>query len=91
MGKKEGETEEQFFYKARKKALGAFKKDIMSMPGDLRDAISAELEAKFEFLFKQLNAVNNKELVDKFVTLKRVIVRKRSDAGPVHHDGEGAD
>lgn len=89
--RKEGETEEQFFYKARKKALGAFKKDIMSMPKDLRDAISAELETKFEFLFKQLNAVNNKELVDKFVTLKRVIVRKRSDAGPVHHDGEGAD
>jgi fructose/tagatose bisphosphate aldolase len=89
--RKEGETEEQFFYKARKKALGAFKKDIMSIPKDLRDAISAELEAKFEFLFKQLNAINNKELVDKFVTLKRVIVRKRSDTGPVHHDGEGAD
>jgi fructose/tagatose bisphosphate aldolase len=89
--RKEGETEEQFFYKARKKALGAFKKEIMSMSKDLRDAIAAELEQKFEFLFKQLNAVNNKELVDKFVTLKRVIVRKRSDAGPVHHDGEGAD
>jgi fructose/tagatose bisphosphate aldolase len=89
--RKEGETEEQFFYKARKKALGAFKKDIMSLPKELRDAIAAELEAKFEFLFKQLNAVNNKELVDKFVTLKRVIVRKRHEAGPVHHDGEGAD
>jgi fructose/tagatose bisphosphate aldolase len=89
--RKEGETEEQFFYKARKKALGAFKKDIMSLPRELRDAVAAELEAKFEFLFKQLNAVNNKELVDKFVTLKRVIVRKRHEAGPVHHDGEGAD
>ncbi len=89
--RKDGETEEQFFYKARKKALGAFKKDIMSLPRDLRDAISAELEAKFEFLFKQLNAVNNKELVDKFVTLKRVIVRKRQDGADVMHDGEGAD
>lgn len=89
--RKDGETEEQFFYKARKKALGAFKKDIMSLPRDLRDAISAELEAKFEFLFKQLNAVNNKELVDKFVTLKRVIVRKRHDGAEVTHDGEGAD
>ncbi|MFA5100355.1 MAG: class II fructose-bisphosphate aldolase [Candidatus Omnitrophota bacterium] len=89
--RKEGETEEQFFYKARKKALGAFKKEIMSLSKDLRDAIAAELEQKFEFLFKQLNAVNNKELVDKFVTLKRVIVRKRNETGPVHHDGEGAD
>jgi fructose/tagatose bisphosphate aldolase len=89
--RKDGDTEDQFFYKARKKALGQFKKDIMSLPPETRDAIAAELEEKFDFLFKQLNAVNNKELVDKFVTLKRVIVRKHKQSGPVHHDGEGAD
>ncbi len=89
--RKEGETEEQFFYKARKKALGPFKKEIMSLPQDVRDKIAAEIEAKFDFLFKQLNAVNNRALVDKYVTLKRVITRKRSDAGSVVHDGEGAD
>ncbi len=89
--KKEGETEEQFFYKTRKKALGAFKKDIMGLPRETRDAIAAEIENKFEFLFKQLNAVNNKELVDKYVTLKRVIVRKRDAGAGVVHDGEGAD
>jgi len=61
------------------------------MPEDIRDAISAELEAKFEFLFKQLKCINNKELVDKFVTLKRVIVRKRAEGAEVVHDGEGAD
>jgi len=89
--KKEGETEEQFFYKTRKKALGPFKKDIMGLPRGTRDAIAKEIEEKFEFLFKQLNAVNNKELVDKYVTLKRVIVRKRQDGKQVVHDGEGAD
>lgn len=89
--RKEGETEEQFFYKARKKALGPFKKEIMSLPQDLRDKIAAEIQAKFDFLFKQLNAVNNRALVDKYVTLKRVITRKRSEAGKVVHDGEGAD
>ncbi|MFA5356472.1 MAG: class II fructose-bisphosphate aldolase [Candidatus Omnitrophota bacterium] len=88
---KEGETEEQFFYKTRKKALGPFKKDIMGLPEQTRDAIAAELEEKFEFLFKQLNAVNNKELVDKYVTLKRVIVRKRKEEKEILHDGEGAD
>jgi len=88
---KEGETEEQFFYKTRKKALGPFKKDIMGLPRETRDAIAKEIEDKFEFLFKQLNAVNNKELVDKYVTLKRVIVRKRQDGKQVVHDGEGAD
>jgi len=89
--RKTGETEEQFFYKARKKALGPFKKDIMSLPQDVRDKIAAEIEAKFDFLFKQLNAVNNRALVDKYVTLKRVITRKRNEAGKVVHDGEGAD
>jgi len=89
--RKEGETEEQFFYKSRKKALGPFKKEIMGLSKDTRDAIAAEVEAKFDFLFKQLNAINNKEAVDKYVVLKRVISRKRKDAPGVVHDGEGAD
>ncbi|MBM3244635.1 MAG: class II fructose-bisphosphate aldolase [Candidatus Omnitrophica bacterium] len=89
--RKEGESEEQFYYKTRKKALGPFKKEIMGMPEDVRDKIAAEIEAKFDFLFKQLNNLNNKELVDKFVTLKRVIVRKPKEGSGVVHDGEGAD
>ena len=91
--KKEGETEEQFFYKTRKKALGPFKKEIMGLSQEMRDAIANEIEQKFDFLFKQLNAVNNKELVDKYVTLKRVIVRPRKDEEKkeVVHDTEGAD
>ena len=89
--KKEGETEDQFFYKARKKALGPFKKEIMGLAQETRDAIAQEIESKFDFLFKQLNAVNNAELVDKYVPLKRVIVRKRHDQPGIVHDGEGAD
>lgn len=89
--RKEGESEEQFFYKSRKKALGPFKKEIMGLPQQTRDAIAEEVEAKFDFLFKQLNSVNNKELVDKYVVLKRVISRKRKQGPAVKHDGEGAD
>jgi fructose/tagatose bisphosphate aldolase len=89
--RKSDETEEQFIYKTRKKALGPFKKEIMGLPQEVRDAISAEIENKFDFLFKQLNSVNNKELVDKYVTLKRVIVRKHHDKEAVVHDTEGAD
>lgn len=88
---KTGETQEQFFYKTRKKALGPFKKEIMSLPQATREAIAGEVENKFDFLFKQLNAVNNAALVDKYVTLKRVISRKRQDGAAVVHDGEGAD
>ncbi|MDD5668869.1 MAG: class II fructose-bisphosphate aldolase [Candidatus Omnitrophica bacterium] len=89
--RKEGETDEQFFYKTRKKALGPFKKDIMGFPPEVRDAIAQEVENRFEFLFKQLNAVNNKDVVDKYITLKRVIVRKKKEGAEVVHDGEGAD
>jgi hypothetical protein len=91
--KKEGETEEQFIYKTRKKALGPFKKEIMSLTPEIRDAIAREVEERFDFLFKQLNAINNKELIDKYVTLKRVILRKRKNesAKEVVHDVEGAD
>jgi len=88
---KEGETEEQFFYKTRKKALGPFKKEITGLAQEIRDAIAGEIEQKFDFLFKQLNALNNKELVDKYVTLKRVIIRKREEKEQVVHDTEGAD
>jgi len=89
--RKPTDTDDQFFYKARKKALGPFKKEIMGLSASVRDAIAAEIEAKFEFLFKQLGAVNNRDLVNKFVTLKRVIVRKRDEKVEVVHDGEGAD
>ena len=64
---KQGETEEQFLYKTRKKALGPFKKEIMNLPQETRDAIAAEIEDRFNFLFKQLNAVDKSDLVDKYV------------------------
>jgi len=65
---KQGETEEQFLYKTRKKALGPFKKQIMGLQQQTRDVIAAEIENKFDFLFKQLNVVNNRALVNKYCT-----------------------
>ena len=90
---KEGQTEEQFIYTTRKKALGSFKKEIMSIPQDLRNTIVAAIEDKFDFLFKQLNVVNTKELTDKYIPLKRVIKRthhQKQEAGQ-GEQFEGAD
>jgi fructose/tagatose bisphosphate aldolase len=64
---KQGETEDQFVYKTRKKGLGPFKKEIIRLPQETRDAIAAEVEVKFDFLFKQLNVVNKRELLNKYV------------------------
>lgn len=65
--KKEGQTEDQFLYKARKKALGPFKKEIMNMPESIKDGIAQEIEAKFDFLFKQLKVDGTKKLVDTYI------------------------
>jgi hypothetical protein len=45
----------------------------MGLPQDTRNAIAAEIENKFALIFKQLNAVNKKNLVDKYVSKKRQI------------------
>jgi fructose/tagatose bisphosphate aldolase len=64
---KKGETEEQFLYKTRKKALGPFKKEIMGLAQETRDAIAVEIEDRFDFLFRQLGAVNRSDLVNRYV------------------------
>jgi fructose/tagatose bisphosphate aldolase len=64
---KKGETEEQFLYKTRKKALGPFKKEIMGLSPEIREAIAHEIEGKFDLLFKELRSVNNRALVNKYV------------------------
>jgi fructose/tagatose bisphosphate aldolase len=75
---KSGMTEEQFIYKARKKAIGPFKKEMFSIPGNLREAIGDELEAKFSFLFDQLKIKDSKELVKKHVGSTKDIPRASS-------------
>ena len=64
---KQGETEEQFLYKTRKKGLGPFKKEIIKLPSAARDAIAAEIEVKFDFLFQQLNIARKADLVKKYI------------------------
>jgi hypothetical protein len=59
---KDGQTEEQFIYKTRKKGLGPFKADLWGLPEDVRGAIRASLEEKFGFLFDQLNVGDTMEL-----------------------------
>ncbi|MBI5124285.1 MAG: class II fructose-bisphosphate aldolase, partial [Candidatus Omnitrophica bacterium] len=89
--KKADQTEEQFLYSSRKKALGQFKKDIIGLPKDLKDAIASEVEKKFEFLFEKLNVKNTRDLTSKYIKAKRVISRKRVDSKEIELSHEGAD
>jgi len=52
--RKPADTDEQFFYKTRKKALGPFKQRLWDLPEDVKAAVAKAYDAKFEFLFTQL-------------------------------------
>ena len=65
--RKSGDTNEQFYYKARKKAIGPFKRDFWSLPEEVRSVIAADLEKMFEFLFEQLNVNRTQEQVNRFI------------------------
>jgi len=65
--RKEGDTEEQFFYKTRKKGIGPFKREMWDLPEAIRKALGAELEAQFALLFRKLNVGNTLEAVNRFV------------------------
>jgi fructose/tagatose bisphosphate aldolase len=52
--RKASDSDEQFFYKTRKKALGPFKRQWWDLPAAVRDEMARAYDAKFEFLFAQL-------------------------------------
>ena len=52
--RKPKDTEEQFIYKARKKALGPFKRRMWGIDDAARPAIGQSLEERFTFLMRQL-------------------------------------
>ncbi|NPV83215.1 MAG: aldolase [Candidatus Aminicenantes bacterium] len=65
--RKPTDTEAQFIYKTRKKAVGPFKKHFWTLPEESLKAIGEDLEKQFTFLFEQLNIKGTRALVDKFV------------------------
>jgi fructose/tagatose bisphosphate aldolase len=64
---KKGDTEEQFIYKSRKKAIGPFKRRLWDLPADVRAAIGATLEQTFAFLFEQLRVRGTRAATDRYV------------------------
>ena len=65
--RKPKDTEAQFLYKTRKKAVGPFKKRFWDLPAAALDAIGASLEKQFAFLFDQLAIGGTASVVAKHV------------------------
>ncbi len=66
--RKDGETDEQFLYKTRKKAIGPFKRQLWTLPDAAAAEIAANLRHKFGLLFDELRIAGTRDLVGRFVT-----------------------
>jgi fructose/tagatose bisphosphate aldolase len=63
--RKPDQTDQQFVYTARKKAIGPFKRELWDLAS--RDEILAAQAAKIRFLFHELGVVGSRAMVDRFV------------------------
>jgi fructose/tagatose bisphosphate aldolase len=68
--RKSGETDEQFVYKTRKKALGPFKRRMWDMPAESKQPIIDALEKKFEFLMGKLGVFGTRDVIDQWVPVR---------------------
>ncbi len=71
--RKPGMTDEQFYYKTRKNAVGPFKARAYALPKSELDKLSAAWEGQFEKLFTLLGMKDTMHVVEKFV--KPVVVQ----------------
>jgi fructose-bisphosphate aldolase class II len=88
--RKPKDTDAQFFYKARKKAVGPFKKRFWDLPADARAAIGASLEKTFSFLFGQLGIGRTADAVRRIAAAPE-IHRPLPDGGVKSVKGENVD
>ncbi len=65
--KKPGMTDEQFYYKSRKNAIGPFKDKLYALPASAKDELSSLWEAQFGKLFKLLGMQDTRPIVDRFI------------------------
>ncbi len=68
-------TDEQFYYKTRKRALGPFKKQIWALDEAVKEAVYADWDAQFHRLFHQLKIGGTRAVVER--TIKPVVVLPR--------------
>jgi hypothetical protein len=72
--RKASDSDEQFFYKTRKKALGPFKEKLWGLDQRVQDTLAAAYDRKFRFLFEKLAVTGTRAMTAKHV--KPVRIRK---------------
>ena len=77
--RKPKDTEEQFTYKARKKAIGPFKRRMWGISDERRRAIGQSLEDRFLFLMRQLEINDTAEVVSRCVPVPQLVLDRESE------------
>ncbi|MEP7380796.1 MAG: class II fructose-bisphosphate aldolase [Gemmatimonadota bacterium] len=80
--RKATDSDEQFFYKTRKKALGPFKERLWQLDGETKAKLSEAYDEKFTFLFTQLAIGGTKHVVKQ--TVKPLSIRRPMPGTPGH-------
>ncbi len=66
--RKEGQTDDQFYYKNRKRALGPYKAEIWGLPTQKIEDIASAWETQFRNLFRCLSIADTQQYVDAEIT-----------------------
>jgi fructose/tagatose bisphosphate aldolase len=82
--RKATDSDEQFFYKTRKKALGPFKQKLWDLPDDVKRQVAKAYDDKFRFLFEQLAIGDTAKYVAKYVKPPAQHLVMPVDATPAH-------
>jgi len=81
-------TDAQFYYTARKRALGPFKRQLWDLPEGVKEEISNELQERFELIFTRLNVVGTSTLVRQHTTVPKLARQMSAALSDVEVEGE---
>jgi fructose/tagatose bisphosphate aldolase len=71
--RKEGMTDDQFYYKARKRAVGPYKKQTWELSDAYKEKICEAWEAQFDHLFDQLSIGDTQKYVQQTIKAPKIM------------------
>ncbi len=77
--RKPTDTDHQFLYKGRKKAIGPFKKQLWRLDPAVRETIGGALQERFAFLMEKLNIGGTRAAVERHVTVPQAILDREAE------------
>ncbi len=80
--RKATDSDEQFYYKTRKKALGPFKRELWELDSATKATLAKAYDEKFAFLFTQLAIGGTKHIVKQ--TIKPLAIHRPMPGTPGH-------